>query len=86
MDVCFDACLAVPAEGAVSKVDMNIETVIKWFPYSRHLLSLRDRVSRYKGCTDVRSFHESRCFELPTGNIVNFTCRFIGFAFFINID
>ena len=36
--------LAVPAEGAVGKVDMNAEAIDKRLPDKSHLLALRNRI------------------------------------------
>ncbi len=49
----FDACFAVPPEGAVRKIYMYAEAVIKRLPYRGDLLTLRNRVCRNKRGADI---------------------------------
>lgn len=50
MHMSFRAGLTVPPERAIGKINMDPKAIIQWFPDRRDLLSLRNRVGRYK-CT-----------------------------------
>ena len=68
------------------KINMNPETGKQWFPNSADLFTLRDRISRNKCRADSGSLHKLCGFEIPPGNIINFTGSLIGLSFFININ
>ena len=66
---------------------MNTETVKKRLPYCCYLLALCDRICRNECSTDNRiCLHELCGFPIPCSNIINFTCSFIWFPFFVHID
>ena len=73
MYVRLDACFAIPTESAVCKINMN--TIFKKrFPKNCNTFTLRNRICRNQGGTDVCTFHQIGCFFVPTGNIVKITC------------
>ena len=78
--------LAVPAEGAVGKVDMNAEAIDKRLPYESHLLTLCDGISRYQRGADGGTLHHLSRLIIPTGHIVNLSCGLVRLACFIHID
>ena len=70
----------------MGKVYVDTESVIERFQGFCYLLALGDRVRRHESRPNSRSLHQLCGFEIPAGNIVNFTRRFIELALFAHIN
>ena len=70
--------LAVPAKGAIGKVDMNAEAIDKRLPDKSHLLALRNRIRGDERGADRRALHHFGRLEIPAGHVVNLTRGLVG--------
>ena len=81
----FQVRLAVPAERAVCKIDMDSETVEQRLPNGCHLLTLGNTVGRNKCTFCVLVLDELGRLEVPIGHIINLSSGFVGLSIFVNI-
>ena len=70
----------------MGEVDVDAEAVIEGFPDTGHLLPLGDGVGGHKGGPDGGILHILGRFEIPAGDVVNFSGGLIGLSFFIHIN
>ena len=85
MDVCFICAFAIPTEGPIGKIDVDAEAMIKRLPDVGDLFALRDGVCRDEGGFDVRAVHVFGGFEVPAGDVVDFSSFFVGLAIFVDV-
>ena len=78
--------LAVPAEGAIGKVDMNAKAIDKRLPDKSHLFALRDRIGGHQCGTNSCTLHHFGRLEIPAGHVVDLTRGLVGLVRFIYIN
>ena len=69
----FQTCLAVPAESAVGKVNVDAEAVIQRLPYPGHLFALCDGIGGNKSRADICPLNQLRRLKIPARHIVDFS-------------